>query len=91
MKKCLWRKIQNLGLSEEYRTNEEVKLHVNMCAALAFLKPEEVQDGWLQVYAEAPDHDNPKLEELFNYFVEAWLENDQIPMQMWNCYGSPVK
>lgn len=49
MKKCLWRKIQNVGLSEEYRTNEDVKLHVNMCAALAFLKPEDVRDGWLQV------------------------------------------
>ena len=52
-----------------------------------FLKPEEVRAGWLQVHADAPDHDNPKLEEFFNYFVEAWLENDQIPIQMWNCYG----
>lgn len=85
MKKCLWRQIQNLGLSEEYRKNDELKLLVNMCAALAFLKPEDVLDGWLQVHAEAPE--NPKLTEFFDYFVDTWLDNHQIPIAMWNCYG----
>lgn len=41
----------------------------------------------LQVHEEAPDHNNPKLSEFFDYFIETWLENDQIPIEMWNCYG----
>lgn len=55
MKKCLWRKVQDIGLIREYLDNEEVRLHISMCAALAFLKPEDVFDGWMEIHANAPN------------------------------------
>lgn len=84
MKKCLWRKVQEVGLSTEYRENEEIRLHIRMCAALAFLKPEEVQDGWMEVHSQAPE--SPKLSLFFDYFIENWLENSEFPVEMWNCH-----
>lgn len=84
MKKCLWRKVQSIGLTNEYRENEEVRLSIRMCAALAFLKPEDICEGWLIIHGEAPS--NSKLEEFFDYFIDQWLENEAIPVQLWTCY-----
>lgn len=85
MKQCLWRKVQELGLTREYRENEEVRMQVRMCAALAFLRPEDISDGWLEIHSKSPDV--TKLAEFFDYFVERWLENDEIPVSLWSCYG----
>jgi hypothetical protein len=67
IKKCLWRKVQELGLTREYRENEEIRMQIRMCAALAFLRPEDVIDGWLQIHSQAPNV--TKLSEFFDYFV----------------------
>lgn len=88
MKQCIWSRVQNLGLTEQYRTDEEFKLHVSMCPALAFLKPEDVYDGWLEIWAGAPDSINyQKLHEFFVYFVANWLENENVLISMRICYG----
>lgn len=84
MKKCLCRKVRELGLTREYRENEEVRLHIRMCAALAFLRPEDVFDGWLEIHSQPPDV--AKLSEFFDYFVERWLENSEVPVSLWSCY-----
>lgn len=36
----------------EYRENNGIRLHVRMCAALAFLKPENVLDGWVDGWTD---------------------------------------
>lgn len=84
-KKCLWRKVQEIGLTCEYKENEDIRLLIQMCAALAFLKIEDVQDGWVEIHSQAPQ--NPKLSAFFDYFVEQWLENDEMPIDLWNCHG----
>lgn len=45
--------------------------------ALGFLKPEDMHDVWIQVHAEAPDNENPKLAEFFDYFIDSWMENEK--------------
>lgn len=81
----LWRKVQNLGLANEYNTSQEVRESVRMCAALAFLKPTEVEEGWLHIHSVAVA--NEKLNEFFYYFIEQWLENPHLPIKAWNCTG----
>lgn len=44
---CLWRKVQNFGLVENYTKDENVRLHARMCASLAYLSVNGVEDGWL--------------------------------------------
>lgn len=84
-RQCLWRKVQEIGLVMEYKDNAEVRLTIQMCAAVAFLKTEDVHDGWVEIHSQAPE--NPKLSIFFDYFVEQWLDNESIPIEMWNCHG----
>lgn len=81
----LWRKVQNLGLSSEYNTDQEVRDSVRKCAALAFLKPADVEEGWLHVHGMAEK--NEKLSKFLDYFVEQWLDNPLLPLTAWNCSG----
>ncbi|XP_035208214.1 uncharacterized protein LOC118182940 [Stegodyphus dumicola] len=83
LNQCLWRKIQDLGLVNEYRHNEEIRTHLRMCASLAYIPAECVDDGWLCIQESSPR--NARLEAFYDYFVEQWLENDVVTIQMWNC------
>jgi len=40
-----WRKVQELGLAETYRNDEDVKQFCGMVDALAFLPPDDVPAG----------------------------------------------
>lgn len=82
---CLWRKIQNLGLVNEYRENENIRLHLRMCSALAYLPLEDVDDGWLLIQEQTDN--NEKLVAFYDYFVIQWLENPIVGKKIWNCYG----
>ena len=39
----LWRKVQEVGLTEAYKTNQEIRQTITMCAALAL----DVDEGWI--------------------------------------------
>lgn len=43
--KCLWGNVQELALTHDYWENMEGRLHIRMCAALFFLKPDAFVDG----------------------------------------------
>ena len=80
----LWRKVQEVGLTSLYKQEKEISDVIRMCAALAFLKPEDVEEGWLFIHSVAPD--DTKLTEFLDYFINQWLENSSVPIEMWNCY-----
>lgn len=86
MKKCLWRKVQDLGLTRDYKENEEVRNIVKMCASLAFLNPDDVCNGWLEIYSRKPE-ENDKLTEFLDYFVSNWMEDERNDIHQWNCYN----
>jgi hypothetical protein len=72
----LWRHVQDVGLTNLYKEDSEVKTHIRLCAALAFLKPEDVHEGWIFI------QENEKLTEFFNYFVEQWLDNPTVSKEV---------
>lgn len=82
---CLWRKIQTLGLVKDYREDEAVKQTCKMCAALAYLPPHCIQEAWMMILQSAPE--NEKLDCFLAYFVDQWLENSNIPPEVWNVYN----
>lgn len=82
---CLWRKVQELGLTEEYKQNAEVRLHIRMCAALAYIPLTEVENGWLSIMEDAPT--TSKLQQFQDYFIEQWMENAVVDIDMWNIFG----
>lgn len=81
----LWRNIQSLGLTSLYKSNDEVRNIFKMCAALAYLPPEQVEDGWLIIMEDVPQDE--KVLAFIDYFVNQWMDNPNIPIQMWNVLG----
>jgi hypothetical protein len=49
LNQCLWRQIQNFGLTVKYKENEQVRLTCRTCAALAYLPINKVAEGWLTI------------------------------------------
>ncbi|KAG5897272.1 hypothetical protein JTB14_011438 [Gonioctena quinquepunctata] len=52
---CLWRKVQSIGLVEGHGNDGSIRLHIQMCASLAFFPVSDVVDGWLVIMENAPN------------------------------------
>jgi hypothetical protein len=53
-----------------------------MCAALAHLPIKKVEEVWVMMVENFPQ--NEKLTLFLDYFVEQWMENQNVPIEMWN-------
>jgi hypothetical protein len=82
---CLWRQIQNIGLTVEYKEDEQVRIICRMCAALAYLPIDKGEERWFMIMDSVPQ--NEKLTSFLDYFVEQWMENQNVPIEMWNIRG----
>ena len=61
-----WRKVQSLGLSTAYRSDDRVKYFCGMLDGLVFLPIDEVAIGMRYLMENIPDVEG--LEELVDYF-----------------------
>jgi hypothetical protein len=52
-----------------------------MCVALAYLPIDKAEEGWLMIMKSVPQ--NEKLTLILDYFVEQWMENQNVPIEMW--------
>ena len=73
---CLWTQIQNIRLTVQYEENEQVLLTCRMCAAVAHLLINKVEEDWLMIMEEE------KITSLLGYFVERLMENQSVPIEM---------
>lgn len=80
---CIWRKVQELGLVKEYTTNDEVKMHVRMLAALAYIPPNSVDEGFTKIMENSPVTED--IIKFNDYMVEQWIDNPNVEY-IWNCY-----
>lgn len=64
-----WRKIQELGLSNLYKENEDVRTFCGMLDGLAFLPLDKIVDGMLFIRENTP----PELEALVDYFDSTYV------------------
>ncbi|KAL4154075.1 hypothetical protein QTP88_001908 [Uroleucon formosanum] len=73
----VWRKVQNVGLYEEYKNNAEVTLTVRRICALALVPIDTIDDI---------KYDYKYLTKLVNYFVDTYLNYDlcHFHRKMWN-------
>ena len=79
---CLWRRVQDCGLAPAYKENEEIRLHIRMCSALAHVPLELIDDAWLSIQESTPEDE--KLRVFYDYVVDQWLENEHIQREVWN-------
>jgi len=52
----------------EYKENDEVRLTCSMCAALAYLLINKVEESWLTIFENVPQ--NEKLTLLLEYYIQ---------------------
>ena len=79
-----WRKVQNLGLQQLYKEDDEFRCFINSVIALAFVPPTFVRVAWRGLMGEAPAFGN--REDFFQYFQNTWLDGN-FPIRMWNVYS----
>ncbi|KAE9544242.1 hypothetical protein AGLY_001421 [Aphis glycines] len=80
----VWRKVKNIGLASNYKDDANIRLHVRMCSALAYIPFDDIDEGWIIIMTNTPDND--KLQIFYDYFIEQWLENPIISRSVWYCY-----
>lgn len=68
-----------------FKENEEIGLTLRKCAALTLLKPEDVDLGWIHIQSHAPI--KVKITKFLDFFVDQWLQNSSIPLEMGNCFN----
>ncbi|CAF1484895.1 unnamed protein product [Adineta ricciae] len=72
------RKIQQLGLSVEYKNNEETRSLCQQLMALGLLPRDKVLPAFEHLTEAQPE----SLEDLFDYFEDFWMETTLI--ELWN-------
>ena len=90
---AVYRKVQDLGLANEYNNNEESRTLLKMLCALAFLPENSVADGFDTLSAELEEANVPEaVAEVFDYFEDTYIGRRQrrgrrramFPISMWN-------
>jgi hypothetical protein len=84
LRECRWRKIQNLGLSHEYKdASSSIGQWLRHLFGLTFLSPEQVGDCFVEdFYAEIPDDE--RVRKYADYLVDTYInENATFPPQVW--------
>lgn len=66
---CLWRKVQELHLTELYRDNESIRLNIKMLISLSFLPVADVPD----VFDVLTEHSPDELNNLLDYWEDTYI------------------
>jgi hypothetical protein len=85
---CVYRKIQQLGLSGPYLAKDNFRVETKLLPALAFLPPDDVIDGYEQLRLDV------RLTPLQDYFEDTFIGRELrcrrmqplFPVRMWNVH-----
>lgn len=88
---CIYRKVQNLGLTAEYRRNLLFKEIIRVCMALSFLPSEEVLPVFtiLEEISRNNHYIYQLLFQFFTYFRAEWLV--LIPPTIWSVHERQIR
>jgi hypothetical protein len=75
-------KYKLFDLTVEYKESEQVQITCRICAALAHLLINKAEEVRLMIMENIPQ--NGKLTLFIDYYVQQWMENQNVPIEMWN-------
>ncbi|XP_041358542.1 uncharacterized protein LOC121375235 [Gigantopelta aegis] len=82
---CMLQKVQGLGLMRLYRADQGVQTLVRR---LPLLPIDHVQDVWIDIMNERPDH-LPHVTEFTDYVTTTWVDDDSLfKVAMWTQHGN---
>lgn len=76
----LMRKARLLGIKKTSKVNNR---HVCLCAGLAILPIENIEEGWIYIQSESPN--NTKVTEFNKYMYRTWIKNKEY-RKIWCCH-----
>jgi hypothetical protein len=86
--KAIYRKIQDLGLSNCYRNSTEFKFFVNMVSVLP-LVPLNLLEEAIYLCVTLKPVNNDLVERFFSYLMNTWLlENSRFPVDVWTHWNN---
>jgi hypothetical protein len=86
---ALFRKVQNLGLSEAYRHEDsEIRKTIKRCFALALVRDEDFDMAWEIIAANVPPYET--LIRFLYYMTDTWVDeaNALFLMHTWNHFNN---
>ena len=69
----IWRKVQDLGLRQQYTTNEDFRMLVKMLAAIAFVQTPNVPDAFEAVSERVEELELEGFDDLLLYFEDTYI------------------
>jgi len=69
-------------LTVEYKESEQGQITCRICAALAHLLINKAAEIRLMIMENISQ--NEKLTLFINYYAQQWMENQNVPIEMWN-------
>ena len=85
LSQSLWRRIQNEGLSNLYRDDENIKLYSKMLIALSFVPPEDVGSAFDELNDSRPDN----LQNVYDYWEDNYVGRLRRVDELTRCFLSP--
>lgn len=84
----IWRRVQMLGFSKEFKENYEIRFQVKMILALSFVPPNEVTIIAARLKAYLVTEKSVNVLRLFEWFQENYLhmESNNKSIFFWNVY-----
>ena len=94
LSQAIWRKIQSLGLTNSYVTDDNSRLYCKLLAALAFLPSNQITQAFEEVSEKLEDLQlGHAMQELYEYFEDTYIgrphrRGRKVPLfssEIWNC------
>ena len=95
LSQLVYKRVQNEGLLNIYRENEDFSRSVKMLAALAFVPPIDVVMAFEQLYENVPVEAHPIMNSFEDNFIgtlrgrgnNTYREQARFPIPLWNIFG----
>lgn len=87
---CIWRRVQSLGLTTDYRDNPDVRSFVRQLMALAFLPVPIVRPMFSFLEEHPTATSQPACSLLLSYYKDTWL-NGSFPLPFWNVHNEGTR
>lgn len=83
---CVYRQIQSLCFSNDYKNNEKFRLFIKSFTSLAFVPIPFVKQEFEKLKVESQQL-NFNIDRFIQYFYSNFIDNPKYPLEAWNAYN----
>ena len=84
---AIYRQVQNLGMQQQYSTNELFRILCRKIMPLALMPRDKVTSSFDEIHHDAQKLPESPMEPLFEYFEDQWMQD----IDLWNVSASDTR